>query len=57
MAKNKKFILVVLIMLNAVVLLGQIYPEGVPPFARIVNITFLVLSLIFFIIQINQKSN
>lgn len=57
MDKNKKFILVVLIMLNAVVLLGQIYPEGVPPFARIVNITFLVLSLIFFIIQINQKSN
>jgi len=35
--------------LNAVVLLGQVWPEGAPPFARIVNIVFLVLSFLFFI--------
>lgn len=38
-------LLLVLILLNAVVLLGQLWPTGAPPFARIVNILFLVLSL------------
>jgi hypothetical protein len=38
-------LLVVLIVLNGVVLLGQVWPEGAPPFARTVNILFLVLSL------------
>ncbi len=50
--KNSKLVLSILILLNAVVLLGQIWPEGVPPFARIVNIVFLVLSLIYFIISV-----
>lgn len=39
----------VLIVLNIVVLLGQVYPEGAPPFARVVNILFLILSLLFFV--------
>ena len=39
----------VLVFLNGVVLLGQIWPEGAPPFARVVNIAFLVLSLVFFV--------
>lgn len=34
----------VLIVLNAVVLLGQLRPAGAPPFARAVNILFLVMS-------------
>jgi hypothetical protein len=38
-------LLLVLIVLNAVVLLGQLWPQGAPPFARAVNILFLVLSL------------
>jgi hypothetical protein len=42
-------LLVLLLVLNAVVLLGQIYPEGAPPFARTVNIVFLVLSLAYFL--------
>ena len=33
--------------MNAVVLLGQLWPEGAPPFARAVNIAFLVLNLVF----------
>lgn len=32
-------------LLNAVVLLGQLWPEGAPPFARIVNIVFLLAVL------------
>ena len=39
----------VLILLNLVVLLGQIWPEGAPPFAGVVNIVFLVASLAFFV--------
>lgn len=38
-----------LVVLNAVVLLGQLWPEGAPPFARAVNILFLVLSLGYFV--------
>ena len=42
-------LLVILILLNAVVLLGQVWPEGAPPFARTVNIVFLAMSLVFFL--------
>ena len=45
MVKAKRPLLVVL---NAVVLLGQVWPEGAPPFARAVNVAFLVLSLVYF---------
>lgn len=45
----KKTILIILLILNAVVLLGQIWPEGTPPFARVVNIIFLIGSFLFFI--------
>lgn len=48
MTKNK-LLLVVLLILNAIVLLGQLWPEGAPPFARVVNIIFLALSLVFFV--------
>ncbi|MBA3882309.1 MAG: hypothetical protein H0X73_06225 [Chthoniobacterales bacterium] len=40
---------VLLVVLNCIVLLGQLWPEGAPPFARAVNILFLVLSLIYFV--------
>lgn len=45
----KKPILVVLAVLNAVVLLGQLWPEGAPPFARAVNLVFLFGSLAYFV--------
>lgn len=41
-------LLVVLVLLNVVVLLGQLWPEGAPQFARTVNVTFLVTSLVVF---------
>ena len=47
-SKSQKPILIVLIVLNLVVLLGQLWPEGAPRFARTVNILFLILSLLFF---------
>lgn len=55
MKNLKNTILIVLILLNSVVLLGQIYPEGVPPFAKFVNLGFLVMSLIYFIFQLARK--
>lgn len=41
-------LLAVLVLLSAVALLGQLWPEGAPPFARTVNVTFLVASLVVF---------
>ena len=41
----------VMLLLNAVVLLGQLWPEGAPPFARVVNIIFLVASLILLLVR------
>ncbi len=49
MKKNNKIILIILIVLNAIVLLGQLWPEGAPPFARVVNILFLAGSLLYFL--------
>ncbi len=49
---KKTIILIVLVLLNCVVLLGQLWPEGVPPFATTVNIFFLLASLVFFITQL-----
>ena len=45
--KTKVFI-GVMVVLNLMVLIGQIWPEGAPPFARTVNIVFLSASLIYF---------
>ena len=41
-------ICVLLLVVNVVVLLGQLWPEGAPPFARAVNIGFLCASLAAF---------
>lgn len=46
---SRKLIIGILILLNIIVLLGQIWPEGAPPFARIVNLIFLSLTLLFFV--------
>jgi len=50
-----KAIIIILLILNSVVLLGQIWPEGVPPFARTVNIVFLVASFVFFVSALLRK--
>jgi len=47
MTARNRVILISLLILNAIVLLGQIWPKGAPPFARTVNIAFLAGNLIF----------
>ncbi|MGE0190581.1 MAG: hypothetical protein AB7T63_00940 [Planctomycetota bacterium] len=46
---NLRRLLPILLILNVVVLLGQLAPEHAPPFARVVNIVFLVGSLAWFV--------
>lgn len=53
--KSNRIIIIILIILNSIVLLGQIWPEGAPPIARIVNIIFLVFSLVYFITKALKK--
>ena len=55
MSKNNRIFLIVLILLNIVVLMGQVWPEGAPPFAHKVNVLFLILSLLYFIMAIRKK--
>ena len=52
---QKKAIVIILLILNCIVLLGQLWPEGAPPFARIVNIIFLVAVLLFLIGFVSKK--
>ena len=54
MLKNKSLLLF-LIVLNSIVLLGQLWPEGAPPFARIVNIVFLIITLVFFVVLVRKR--
>jgi len=49
MTAKKKLVLIVLLVFNAIVLMGQLWPEGTPPFARVVNVATLAGNLIFFI--------
>ena len=53
----KKPILIVLILLNVVVLLGQLWPEGAPPFARYVNVVFLFATLFYFVQALRNGSS
>ena len=48
--------LITLVVLNLIVLLGQVWPEGAPPFARWVNIAFLMLSLGYFLWELRRRS-
>jgi hypothetical protein len=52
-----KPITIVLLILNTIVLLGQIWPDGAPPFARTVNIIFLSGSLLYFIYLLRKGTN
>jgi hypothetical protein len=46
---NRKllYFLLPLHLLNLIVLTGQLWPEGAPPFARMVNIVFLFANYLF----------
>lgn len=45
---NLRTILIILMLLNSILLAGQVWPEGAPPFARLVNILTLILNLAAF---------
>ncbi|MBW6489881.1 MAG: hypothetical protein K0B15_01685 [Lentimicrobium sp.] len=45
---TSRMFLFLLIFMNLVVLIGQLWPKGAPPFARIVNVVFLILALVYF---------
>ncbi|MBS1535136.1 MAG: hypothetical protein U0X58_00850 [Flavobacteriaceae bacterium] len=48
----KRFLLYPLILLNALVLLGQLWPSGAPPFAYNVTVLFLIASLLYFTVEL-----
>lgn len=52
---SKKTVLIILIILNFMVLAGQLWPEAAPPFASYVNIAFLIFSLLFFLGQFTRR--
>lgn len=56
MRKLQPVFLVLLILLNAIVLLGQLWPEGAPPFASTVNVVTLILNLAVFIVLLARKN-
>ena len=46
MTRTTKTLGWILLVLNAIVLLGQVWPEGAPPFARVVNIAVLTVDVV-----------
>jgi hypothetical protein len=42
----KKFVYGILLLANALVLLGMLWPEGMPPFAHTVNVMTLAVNLL-----------
>lgn len=48
----KKVVLIALIIMNLMVMAGQIWPAATPPFAHKVNLTFLILSLSYFLVAL-----
>lgn len=60
MGKPSKFVktaVIILLVLNLVVMLGQLWPEGAPPFAGTVNIAFLTLNALFLIATLARKTS
>lgn len=53
--KAPRALILVLLILNAVVLLGQLWPAGAPRFARTVNIAFLSASLCYYALALSRR--
>lgn len=49
-------LLLLLVVLDAIVLLGQLWPAGAPPFARVVNIVFLALNLVVLLLLLRRRA-
>jgi len=54
MTKQRKTVIIVLVILNSVVLMGQLWPQGAPPFAAVVNIVTLLVNLLFFLSMLRK---
>ena len=48
----KRVLLVVLVLANIAVLLGQVWPEQAPPFAHTVNVATLAVNVLVFSLQL-----
>ncbi len=48
-------LLTILLIFNLMVLLGQLWPDGAPPFARIMNVVTLTADVILMLILIFLK--
>lgn len=44
--RARRVLLAALLVLNLMVLAGQVWPEGAPPFARVVDLGFLCSNLV-----------
>ena len=58
MLKNKnteKAWVILLMILNVTVLTGQLWPEGAPPFARMVSLIFLFSNFVFLIVCLKNQ--
>lgn len=51
----KKALVLVLLLANAAVLLGQLWPEGAPPFAPAVNVATLAADVVFFALLLAER--
>lgn len=52
----KRTLTIILLVINVIVLLGQLWPAGAPPFARTVNIIFLIGTLAYFVWNLRGAS-
>ncbi|HEX8616025.1 MAG TPA: hypothetical protein VF911_00455 [Thermoanaerobaculia bacterium] len=52
---QRRWLLILLVVLNSIVLLGQLWPEGAPPFARTVNILCLIANLFVFVGLLSRR--
>lgn len=55
MKQTHRLILITLLVLNIMVLAGQVWPAGAPPFARVINIIFLLGSLAWLAYSLFRK--
>jgi hypothetical protein len=51
----KNLLYLILLVANGLVLLGQLWPEGAPPFAHSVNIATLVANMLVFLTFVMRR--
>lgn len=56
MSKPHRMLLIGLTVIGLLVLLGQLWPAGAPPFARVVNIAFVATALAYFVARLSGRA-